>query len=126
MGGVVSAYQMSDFSVQIDYPNQYKRTGSLKKTDASSGSVYYGSGGATYICVEMWGSDGKSGDYRNFTYPHTEQGASGATYYKVNKGEYRLILNTIYEYYEHECYASLYVQSSSMGTTSGSWSSMTD
>ncbi len=126
MCGVVSAYEVKTFSYTCDYPNESYRTPGMAKSDASSGHVYYQNGSASYIRVEMWGSDGKSGDYKNFTYPHTEGNLANATFYNVPLGEGKLLLNTVYEYYNHSCHASLVIQSYSTGTVSGTWSSMTD
>ena len=126
MCGVVSAYQVKTFKYTCDYPNQSYRTQSIKKENASSGHIYYQGGLASYIRVEMWGADGSSANYKNFTYPHKEGNFANATYYNVPLGEGRLLLNTVYEYYKHTCYASLVVQSYSTGTVSGTWSSMTD
>ncbi len=127
MYGVVSAFTTEDFNYESRFPNdRYRTEYSQRKTDASSGYAYYGNGSASYINVEMWGSDGSSGDYQNFTYPHTEGNLTGVKYYKIPLGEARLLLNTVYEYYNKSCYSTLVIYSYGTGQVTGKWSAMTN
>ncbi len=120
------AFTMTSFTLTFQYPSQGVRTKSLEKSDDSPGIVENLTTSPGVIKVEMWGSDGDSGNYKNFTAVHEEEGYDGATYYYVDRGEISMLHNTIYEYYNHPAHATLYVISHYTGNVYGRWAAMTN
>lgn len=114
------------FSGIITHPTGTYRTVSKIKTDNSPGYAHYVSGASNFVRVEMWASDGTSGDYQNFTCPHIEDGVSNAKYYNLDTNEVTYICNTVYEYYNHPAYCTMLFTGFNTGNISGYWATMTD
>lgn len=120
------AYTPTSFSGYITHPTGTYRTAALTKSDTSYGYASYTSGASVYIRVEMWGSNEKTGDAKNYTMAHTEGSIANATYYNLYPGEYTMILNSLYETYNKTVYSTLLVTGYSTGTVTGKWSPMTN
>ena len=126
MATTAMAFVPKSFSYVGDYPCQSYRTTSMKKTDSSDVYVKYSSGTPTYIDVEVWASDGTSGDAQNLTLVHTEGSNNRANYYKVTKGNIKLLGNTVYNVYGSNGYTTLRIYTGGTGTVSGEWSATTN
>ena len=114
-------YQMTAFSYYSPAPGVTYQTSGKEKTDNSDICVHYISGPYNFIFVEVWGSDGTSGDARNLL-------TNGSTC-EISKGFYCDLPNTVYEYYvegglankAYTCLKMRGYQPAYSGTVSGEW-----